>query len=317
MASSFSSEADLLVVGGDSMIGTAAAKAARARGLRVVVTTRRPGMDTPQTLPLDLADPGGWGWVADLRVATVFLCAAVARLDACHIDPEGSARVNVTGTVELARRLMAQGAHVIHLSSNQVFKGDAPSPAEDAPVSPANTYGAQKAEAERSLLALVPPPGRPAATILRLTKVIHPGMPLFTGWIDQLAAGRVVRPARDMALAPVTVDLVVEAMLALADRGREDPAAVPGIFHLSATDEISYAEAAAFVARRQGADAGLMQAVDSVAAGYLREQPPRHTIMATGRLRRLTGIMPPGAEAALSACLPAPSAPNVRIRGKR
>jgi dTDP-4-dehydrorhamnose reductase len=296
MASSSSNEADILVVGGDSMIGAAIATAAGALGLRVIATTRR---STPGMAQLDLADPKKWDWLEGVRARTAVLAAAVARLDACHLDPEASSRVNVTGTVELGRRLAARGTHLIHLSTNQVFSGETPSPAEDAPLSPANVYGRQKADAEAGLLSL-----GPTATVLRLTKVIHPGMALFQGWADALAEGRMVRPARDMALAPVTVDLVVQAVLALAKLGWAAPERTAGIFHLSAADEISYADAALVVARRLGADPALVRPVDSVAAGYVREQPPRHTIMACGRLRSVTGIAPPGAAAALAACLP-------------
>jgi dTDP-4-dehydrorhamnose reductase len=298
------SDVDILVVGGDGMIGSAIATAARAQGLRVLTTSRRPGITGDDGRLLDLADPGGWGWLAGVRARTAVLSAAVARLDACHLDPAGSARVNVTGAVELGHRLVAAGTHVIHLSSNQVFSGDTPAPAEDAPVSPPNVYGQQKAAAERGLLALAPPDGTPGATILRLTKVIYPGMPLIRGWLDALARGQEVRPARDMALAAVTVELVARTVLGLARLGRETPDRAGGIFHLSAADEVSYAEAAAFVARHAGADPGLVRAVDAVAAGYLREQPPRHTLMAGDRLRLMTGITPPGVRDALAACLP-------------
>jgi dTDP-4-dehydrorhamnose reductase len=297
-------DVDLLVVGGDSLIGGVLAAMARAQGLRVLTTTRRPGVTGDDVPPLDLANPADWGWLSGVRAHTAVLCAAVARLDACHLDPEGTARINVTGAVELGRRLMAAGTHVIHLSSNQVFGGDNPAPVEDTAVSPANVYGQQKAAAERGLLALAPPLGTSGATILRLTKVIHPGMALIQGWLDALAQGREIRPARDMALAAVTVDLVAETVLALAHLGRSAPDQASRIFHLSAADEVSYAEAAAFVARRVGADPALIQPVEAVAAGYLREQPPRHTIMAGDHLRAATGITPPGVHEALAACLP-------------
>ena len=290
MASSSSSEQRVLVVGGDSLIGGALEAALRADGVPTDATTRRPAAAGAGRPLLDLERPD---WPADLgrRYSTAFLCAAVARLDACHADPERSERVNVTNLVRLARDLTSGGCRVLFLSTNQVFGGTDPFPTAATPVSPTSVYGRQKAAAEAALLSLAE--GGAAPCILRLSKVVQPGMPLFAGWIDALRQGRMVRAASDMSLAPVPLRLVVATLRRLGERR------AAGIHQLSSATEISYADAALHLAERLGVDPALVQPVLTLEAGFLKEQPPRHTIMDGRATAAVTGLAIPDAIAAI------------------
>src|SRR5437868_5137012 len=134
----------LLLVGADSEIGAATARHLTACGASVIATTRRPEHVAADRPFLDLSAPlDDWRPPAGIGAACIF--AAVARLQACEADPAGSAFINVSQTLGLTERLLAEGAAVLFLSTNQVFDGTVPQVAADAPFCPVSEYGRQKA----------------------------------------------------------------------------------------------------------------------------------------------------------------------------
>jgi len=255
-----------LVVGADSMIGSALLRTLRASGRRVLGTSRRHANPGAEMHYLDLgAAPERWDGP---RVSVAYLCAAVARLDACRRDPAASARVNIDGTCRLARALAAAGAFVLYLSTNQVFDGTLPYRRPDEGPCPLSEYGRQKAAAERRILDL----GEKAA-VLRLTKVFSDDIPLFAGWTSALRRGERIRPFADMWMAPLPVASVTAALASLGGQRR------PGIFHLSGEYDISYAQAARLAAQLLGADQALIEPIATRQADPAADLPPRHTTL--------------------------------------
>ena len=270
-----------LLVGGDSEIGAAARTNFEAAGHAVVATTRRPdGAATGRPL-LELSQPlGDWQPPAGTRSACVF--AAVARLAACAGDPQGSAHINVTQTLGVIERLLARDILVVFLSTNQVFDGRTPNVAPDAPASPVSEYGRQKARTEAALKERMAD-GAPLA-ILRLGKVVSPGMALIDGWIGQLAAGKSIRCFRDMMMAPTPTALVVQAIEALMAERRA------GIYQLTGPRDVAYSEVGRFLARQIGADAGLVTEGSAAEAGVPEGATPPNTTLDSRRLSALYGL---------------------------
>lgn len=267
------------------MIGRALTKAIEADGEAVFASTRRSDRAGGRRPFVDL-DTAVWEDVLTERFSVAYLCAAMARLDACHADPERAMSVNAINMAGLAEALMARGTHVILLSTNQVFDGTLPHPRPDTPPSPVTAYGRSKAAAEGRITALKPHADHPHPAVLRLSKVVEPGMPLLANWAHQLANGVAVEAARDMTLAPLPVTQVVMALRTMAARS------TAGIVQLAAKAEITYVDAARHVAERVGAPTERVIPVDSVAAGFLKEAPPRHTILDGVRAFRELGIAP-------------------------
>lgn len=276
----------VLVVGADGLVGSALAETLVECG-SVVVTSRRDGSIL---LPLDLAkDPRSWNLPEQVSVA--FICGAVTSLQTCCEQPAESRRVNVTNTVALAQRLTALGARVVFFSSGLVFDGSQPFPCEADAVNPQCEYGRQKAEAERALLTM----GQSVA-VVRLAKVVAPELPLFRRWAEALRAGRVIRPFSDYVMSPIALGFVAEAMRALVGRW------TPGLLHLGADAQVSYAEAAVRLAAKLGASVSLVQPTTSGAAGVNLETVPRHSTLDTTRLRTEFGLETPSATQALDEC---------------
>jgi dTDP-4-dehydrorhamnose reductase len=269
-----------LVTGAEGNIAHALCDAMTRSGSTVLGTTRRADAMRANRLFLDLADePDRWS-LPDLPIDIAFLCAAVTSQEQCGAFPERTRIVNVLHQVELATRLVARGAFVVFISTNLVFDGQTPLARADHSYGAQTAYGQQKAEAEQRLLAL-----GDRIAIVRLGKVITPSMPLFDGWTDALRARRVIHPFEDLSMAPVGLPFVIEVLCRVAAAFR------PGIVHATATHDVTYAQAAAIIARRIGAESALIEPMarkhsDRVAA-------PRHAALYPAGLAELGLDAPP------------------------
>jgi len=273
------SDAAWLVIGADGGIGRPLLARLRADGRAAVGTTRRAGGDG---LHLDLAsDPSSWQ-LPD-HVAVAYLCAAATSIDDCRRDPAGTRSINVERTLALADLLRERGAHVVYLSTNQVFDGTVPFRGEEDRVCPLTEYGRQKAAAEAALLAAG------GTTVVRFTKVVPPDWPLIQKWRDALARGEPVEAFGDMVLSPVPLGIAVEALTRI---GEKRPG---GVVHVSGVEDVTYAELARRRATAVGADPGLVRAVSFRERGIPPEAAPAYTALATERLRRELGLAAPEA----------------------
>lgn len=273
-----SERTDLLVVGGDGLIGGALVKAARARGLQVISTSRREGQGD---LSFDLARPETWPVLP--RVEAVVIAAAVARLAAVAADAAGSAAVNVGGPTRLAEQCRASGTFCLYLSSDKIFDGTLPLRDRHDPPCPMTEYGRQKMLGEASVLAS-------GGAVLRLSKVLAPGLPLLAGWREQLRAGTPIHPFSDMVLAPVALAGVAALILRIVRLQ------AGGVFHYTGAADRPYADLAFALARRLEADPALVQPVpapQSSAAGILVP----HSSLEMERERELFGLDNPAFEA--------------------
>ena len=251
-----------LLVGGDSSIGAATAALLEQRGVPFVATSRRPGAP----LPLDLRRVDQFEVPNGVTAACIF--AAVARLADCAADPASTRAINVDGPVKLAQRLAGTGVYTLFLSTDKVFDGTRPTVPSGTPTAPISEYGRQKAAAEAALIALNAPVG-----VLRLSKVLPRGMPLFVNWDRDLRAGRPVKAFAEMRLAPVPAAIVGTTILDLLERRHT------GIRQLSGPRDVSYFDVARFIARCAGVDEGLVERGDTsnMPAGSLI----KHTTLAT------------------------------------
>ena len=113
-----------LVIGGDSSLGAALATKLENSGLNVWKTTRRLDHVGEKTIFLDLAqDTLRWDFPLS-KIDYVFICAAITSHKTCASSPELAKLVNVTHTIEVAKKFLAQGSFVVFLSSNAVSKVD-------------------------------------------------------------------------------------------------------------------------------------------------------------------------------------------------
>jgi GDP-4-dehydro-6-deoxy-D-mannose reductase len=183
----------------------------------------------------DITDPAAiQAGIADIKPDALIHLAAIAAPTQARQDPDAAWRVNVGGTLNLARAVMEQapGCLLVFASSADAygasFRRGTPLD-ETAPLAPLNTYGATKAAADLALGAM-------AAEGLRCVRVrpfnhTGPGqtdafvVPAFARQVMAIAAGRQETVLHVGALDPRRDFLDVRdvcagyaAILAAADR---------------------------------------------------------------------------------------------------
>jgi dTDP-4-dehydrorhamnose reductase len=217
----------LLIIGKESLIGRAISQIADEKHISSVGTSRRLG----EQWFVDLSMPSS-SWQIPPQATTAIICAACTKLSDCEANPDESRAINVTATVELARRLTAQECRVVFLSTNQVFSPNLSAPPDEStPVSPANEYGRQKAEAEAAILAL-----SPKNIVIRLTKVVSSNDGIFSGWKKKLFVGETIEAYENLYCSPIPLQKVSEKILEIA---LNDPG---GVFHVGSKEAFSYYE---------------------------------------------------------------------------
>lgn len=284
----------MLVIGGTGLVGNALLRAWTARGAEVAAATYH-SHPSGGFLQLDMRDLDKVRTLLKAhRPSVVAVPAANPFVDYCELHPEETRKVNVDGTLNVARACRDLGARMIFYSSDYVFDGLKGSYTEEDAPCPINEYGRQKAEAERGVLAC-----DPRNLVLRTSGAY--------GWQWEpknfvlqvrrtLGDGKPMRVA-DVRYNPTYVENLAEITAALVSAG------AAGIFHTVGAEEIARDEFARRAARAFGLDASLIQTVP--AAEFKSPTPrPKQSSLRTEKVRRvLPGIPPIGVDAGLKAML--------------
>ncbi len=265
------------IAGIDSHIGKALRNYLLHKGHKIVGSTRRKEILTGDITFLDLSK-NILGWNPPDGCSTGIISAAVTSLDACQINPNQSFQINVTGTVNLAKKILDAGMHLIFLSTNWVFDGSVPFQKTCDPVCPKIMYGIEKAEAEKAILKL-----GDNVTIVRLTKILTPKSSLISGWTNALVNGEAIYPFTDMKLAPITMDFAVACLGAIIKTPYS------GIVHVSGDKDITYEQVARYIAQSINADEDLIQPVPS---GMCPIFVPENTTLDASDLTYSYGLYP-------------------------
>lgn len=252
-----SSKEVILIIGGDSSIGRYLADKLESSAKKVWRTTRRNNTGSEQYLYLDLSSDISLFELPQEKIDVAVFCAAITSKEQCFLEPELTRRVNVENTLALASRLMKNGTFVIFLSTNAVFDGSYPFVKVDDTVNPITEYGKQKAKVEKQIVAL----GKNLA-IIRLSKVMSPNNILFQHWIRDLMNNKNITPFSDMYFSPISIDIAINVICIVIN------SKLKGIFHAPAKENISYAEAAYFIAKMINADNSLIHPISMKDAGY-------------------------------------------------
>jgi dTDP-4-dehydrorhamnose reductase len=153
----------------------------------------------------------------------------------------------VDATRHVAAAAAAQGATLLHLSTDMVFDGTAAPYAEPDPVSPVNDYGRWKAAAEQVVIRQVPD-----ACITRTSLVValDPPDAATRRLLDAVRAGERPTLFVDEVRCPIRARDLAAALWALVDM---EPQERRGLWHLPGPEALSRLE----IGRRLLAAAGL------------------------------------------------------------
>jgi dTDP-4-dehydrorhamnose reductase len=134
----------VLVAGAGGQVG---ARVAECLDDHEVLAAAHDGLDLADREQVDQV-------VGTFRPDAVVNAAAMTNVDACERDPERAFAVNALGVRNLAVAAERAGAHVVHISTDYVFDGDATDPYDEwAAVAPVSEYGRSKLGGEVELIA--------------------------------------------------------------------------------------------------------------------------------------------------------------------
>ncbi len=280
----------VLVVGGTGLVGNALVRAWTTQGAEVAAATYHchPSGGFYQ---LDMQDEVGVrALLGKFRPEVVAVPAANPFVDDCERRPAETRKVNVDGTLNVARACREIGARMIFYSSDYVYDGvKGVYTEEDAP-NPINEYGRQKAAAEAGVLA-----ADPANLIVRTSGAY--------GWqwepknfVLQIRArllkGETMRVAADLRYNPTYVENLAEMTVALISTGAS------GIFHIVGAEDIVRHEFAVRAAKAFGLDARLLLPTPSAELGSPTPRP-KQSSLCTDKVRAAVAVHPLGVDEGL------------------
>lgn len=140
----------VLVTGGSGFLGRRTAAYLQQLGWQVLL---------PRHGELDITTEAELhAWFRRNRPDAVIHTAAVSDTGRCQREPEWSEKINVGGSVNLAKACREYGAKLLICSSDQVYSGSEEKGPhrEDEILAPNNVYGCQKLRAEQRCLEILP-----------------------------------------------------------------------------------------------------------------------------------------------------------------
>lgn len=228
-------------------------------------------------LDFNLGSPADFDYEAVGSNDIVFLAAAISAPDICAREYERARAVNVVGTSEFIRRIIARGARLVFFSSDTVYGEQDLVFDEKAEVRPAGEYAEMKYEVEK-LFA-----GEPLFKSVRLSYVFS-REDKFTKYLKDCAEkGEKAELFHPFYRAVVHRDDVVEGALALARRWNEFPCPVINFAGPDVVSRVEFAETL-----KSGSLPGLEYKVVEPDSEFFKNRP-RIISMSSGLFCQLLG----------------------------
>ncbi len=140
----------ILVIGAGGQLGQCLKTIAKHRGIAEVIF--------PAEQDASILDEGGLNkLLAKEQPAFVINCAAYTAVDKAEEEADLAKAINETGATYLAAACLANGATLIHVSTDFVFEGiDVKLLKEEDEAKPINIYGVTKLDGEKAVANLLP-----------------------------------------------------------------------------------------------------------------------------------------------------------------
>jgi dTDP-4-dehydrorhamnose reductase len=262
----------LLVTGAAGMLGTDVVAAATAAQHDVVALARA---------DLDITDAEAVrAAVRDTQPDAVINCAAYTNVDAAETDEDVATRINGDGAGHLAAAAAEAGAHIVHVSTDYVFPGDATSPyREDAPTGPIGAYGRSKLAGEVAVAAAAPE----AHSIVRTAWVFGPHGKNFVDTMLRLGQDRdELKVVEDQLGCPTYTGHLAQALVTIAEQRPN------GVLHVAGGGQCTWRD----LAVATFAAAGYRVTVHPTTAAEFGAPAPRPAYSVLGSTRSDAPVLP-------------------------
>lgn len=266
----------VLVTGANGLLGQKLVAKLQSRSAVALIATgrgpnRNPGLAEYTYLDLDLQDaPALTKALHTHKPDVVIHGAAMTQVDACEQQPELCHALNVTVVETIASACAALDIHLIHVSTDFIFDGEAGPYDEQGQPAPLSVYGHSKLAAETIIQAT---PGlRWAIVRTVLVYGVVPDMRRsnIVLWVKaQLEAGKDIRVVDDQVRSPTLAEDLADGIIAVMMHGKT------GIWHISGAEIMNVWEIAQQTALFFGLDTTRMQPVSSESLSQPAKRPPR------------------------------------------
>jgi dTDP-4-dehydrorhamnose reductase len=213
----------------------------------------------------------------------VINCAAYTHVDGAEAHEEAATAVNGTGAGHVAAAAREVNAHLVHVSSDYVFDGEADEPyAEDAPTAPRSAYGRSKLAGERAVAE-----ANDRAAIVRASWLFGPHGPNFVDTMRRLGAERdEIAVVNDQIGCPTYTGHLAPALLTVAERR------LTGVLHVAGGGHCSWFD----LAVATFAEVGLHVDVRPQSTADAGRPAPRPAFSALASTRGDAPVLPPWRE---------------------
>lgn len=198
-----------------------------------LVAIGRPDLDLTDRASVDAA-------VDKVRPDIVINAGAYTAVDQAETDEAAAFALNADGPGYLSAAAARAGAPILHLSTDYVFDGEKDAPyAEIDPVAPLGVYGRSKLAGEQQVAA-----ANPNHLIFRTAWVYSPVGKNFAKTMLRVAGQREeLTVVHDQIGNPTSAADIGRGLWSVATQIAGNPATlVPGIYHMTASGEASWAE---------------------------------------------------------------------------
>jgi dTDP-4-dehydrorhamnose reductase len=262
----------LLVTGAAGMLGTDVVAAA---GAHDVVALARTDLDITDAEAVRAA-------LRDTRPDAVVNCAAWTDVDGAESDEAAATLINGDGAGHVAAAADEVGAHVVHVSTDYVFPGDAHEPyREDAATGPIGAYGRSKLAGELAVAAVA------SHAIARTAWVFGPHGKNFVDTMLRVGPEHgEVKVVDDQLGCPTYTGHLAAALVAVAQ------ARTLGVLHVAGGGECTWFD----LARETFARAGLDVTVHPCSSAEFPRPAARPAYSVLGSTRSDAPVLPPWQE---------------------
>lgn len=277
----------LLLLGGNGQVGRELRRSLSHLGELVVAT--REGADADAVADFDRPESLA-ALISRIAPDVVVNAAAYTAVDKAETDAAAAFRVNADAVASVASACAANGALLVHYSTDYVFDGGATQPyREDNATAPLGVYGESKLAGEQAIRA-----SGARHAILRTAWVYASHGKNFLLTMLRLAGERdELRVVADQVGAPTPAAWIADATAALIQQGVD----ISGTWHLTAGGETSwhgFAQAIVDEAHLRGLIGRKPSVVGIPTSDYpTPARRPAYSVLDTSRLRRDFGIVPP------------------------
>ena len=218
----------IAVFGAGGQVGSALARIAQRRRHIALKGFDRAAVDITDLHAVDAA-------LRSASADAVINCAAYTAVDKAEAEPALASDINEAGARNVAKAAEAQGAALIHLSTDYVFDGTGRGAyLEDDAVAPIGAYGISKAKGEAAVREACR-----RALIVRTAWVYGLEGANFVKTMLRLGSERdELRVVEDQQGCPTFADDLAEGLLTIAEKSGSHA----GIYHLAGTGRTTWFE---------------------------------------------------------------------------